>query len=202
MAENYVKEHLDEYLHRFKDEHYDRLVVSGWDKTTPADGNWININTIKPLSARDVYLAECLDEISANQRVYKAGDKIIIDPIPSTNPTQYTISVVPEYRPTNYTFVSGINVETDEENNKHVYVNIKTDTTGPTKNFLKFDENNALYCDASEIEYYTMSIHQESYERKETVNTYNYNYNLAKQEYEILKELPPVMEPGKIYLLG
>ena len=38
------------------------LNVIGWNRATVADGQWLQDNAIGPLSARDMYLADCIDE--------------------------------------------------------------------------------------------------------------------------------------------
>lgn len=39
------------------------LTVMPWNRTTVADGQWLNDRAIAPLSARDVYLADCIDSV-------------------------------------------------------------------------------------------------------------------------------------------
>lgn len=40
------------------------LNVIGWNRATVADGQWLQDNAIGPLSARDVYLADCIDDVN------------------------------------------------------------------------------------------------------------------------------------------
>lgn len=42
------------------------LTVSSWNRATIADGQWLQDKTIAPLSARDVYLADRIDEVSSS----------------------------------------------------------------------------------------------------------------------------------------
>ena len=67
-----VKEHLNEYTH-VRNGVTARLQVTPWSRTTVADGYWQTVNTIQPLINRDVYLAECLDDISAASHKYEPG---------------------------------------------------------------------------------------------------------------------------------
>ena len=41
-------------------------IVTSWKRTTVADGDWLQHNTISPLNERDVFLAEKIDELSGN----------------------------------------------------------------------------------------------------------------------------------------
>ena len=41
-------------------------IVTSWKRTTVADGDWLQFNTIRPLNERDVFLAEKIDELSGN----------------------------------------------------------------------------------------------------------------------------------------
>ena len=41
------------------------LTISGWNRTTIADGQWLQDHAIGPLSARDVYLADQIDETNS-----------------------------------------------------------------------------------------------------------------------------------------
>lgn len=42
------------------------LTVTGWNRATVADGQWLQDHAIGPLSARDVYLADCIDNVSTS----------------------------------------------------------------------------------------------------------------------------------------
>lgn len=58
--------------------------VSQWNRFTVADGQWQNDNTILPLSARDVFLAKKIDELSGaisaveTEGVYSGDDSSIV----------------------------------------------------------------------------------------------------------------------------
>jgi len=41
------------------------LVANSWNRTTVADGYWLQTKTVHPFSARDIYLANCIDDVSA-----------------------------------------------------------------------------------------------------------------------------------------
>lgn len=45
------------------------LTVMPWNRTTVADGQWLNDRAIAPLSARDVYLADCIDNVISSVNI-------------------------------------------------------------------------------------------------------------------------------------
>lgn len=92
----YVSAHLDENYHVFNNGTTGKLCVTSWNRSTVADGYWQNVNTIKPLINRDIYLAECLDEIASKYTVYTPGEGIVITQN-QDNQNNYTISVDPSY---------------------------------------------------------------------------------------------------------
>ena len=92
----YVSAHLDENYHVFNNGTTGKLSVIPWNRNTVADGYWQNVNTIKPLINRDIYLAECLDEIASKYTVYTPGEGIVITQN-QDNQNNYTISVDPSY---------------------------------------------------------------------------------------------------------
>lgn len=92
----YVSAHLDENYHVFNNGTTGKLSVTPWNRDTVADGYWQNVNTIKPLINRDVYLAECLDKIASKYTVYTPGEGIIITQN-QDNQNNYTISIDPSY---------------------------------------------------------------------------------------------------------
>ena len=92
----YVSAHLDENYHVFNNGTTGKLSVTPWNSSTVADGYWQNVNTIKPLINRDIYLAECLDEIASKYTVYTPGEGIVITQN-QDNQNNYTISVDPSY---------------------------------------------------------------------------------------------------------
>ena len=74
----YVSAHLDENYHVFNNGTTGKLSVTPWNRSTVADGYWQSVNTIKPLRNREIYLAECLDEIASKYTVYTPGEGIVI----------------------------------------------------------------------------------------------------------------------------
>ena len=92
----YVSAHLDENYHVFNNGTTGKLSVTPWNRNTVADGYWQNVNTIKPLINRDIYLAECLDEIASKYTIYTPGEGIVITQN-QDNQNNYTISVDPSY---------------------------------------------------------------------------------------------------------
>ena len=71
-----------------------------WTRTTVADGDWLHANTIKPLSSRDDYLADKIDELSGNTdeklneeiRARIAGDTYLSGAIVSISSDFYPFS--------------------------------------------------------------------------------------------------------------
>ena len=110
-----LSSHLDEYYHVFSDGTTARLHVTPWDRNTVADGAWQNVNTIKPLSSRDVYLAECIDDLSSKQIIYSAGSGISIDPVPDSDKFEISLTSLTL---TSYDFQSGFSATEDSANNK------------------------------------------------------------------------------------
>lgn len=50
------------------------LTIEPWNRQTVADGQWLNDRAIAPLSARDVYLADCID--ATNSMVYNLTERV------------------------------------------------------------------------------------------------------------------------------
>ena len=71
-----IKEHLDSYMHVYDNGTTARLYATPWDRNTVADGYWQTVNTIQPLINRDVYLADCIEELSSRAARYEAGSGI------------------------------------------------------------------------------------------------------------------------------
>lgn len=170
-----ISSHLDEYYHVFKNGTTARLNVSPWTRQTVADGYWQNNNNIRPLSARDVYLAECIENLSANQIVYNAGKGIKIemtDPSSSRDFNQYTISVDdPDYKEKAYEFSDrGFEVTTATYEDRTVYnVALKYDD-----DTIKWDNTKGLYCNLEGVIATSYSAEQINSEK---TYTYTYNYN-------------------------
>lgn len=184
-----VSSHLDESMHVFGNGTTARLMVTPWTRNTVADGYWQNTNTIRPLSARDVYLAECIDKLSASQVAYNAGPGIAITPS-ETSPNQYIISYdADSYKETTYTFDAGLTVQDDGNNNYTVGVNVDNSTIGL--------RNGCLYCNLDGIAVKNVTA---IYEKK--AYTYEYTYNTGTANFTITSTLPANPDPGTVYLIG
>jgi len=77
-----IKEHLDSYMHVYDNGTTARLYATPWDRNTVADGYWQTVNTIQPLINRDVYLADCIEELSSRAARYEAGSGISFSDLP------------------------------------------------------------------------------------------------------------------------
>ncbi len=49
------------------------LTVQPWNRTTVADGQWLNDHAIKPLSSRDLFLADCIDAANLQIKTISAN---------------------------------------------------------------------------------------------------------------------------------
>lgn len=184
-----ISSHLDEYYHVFKNGTTARLNVSPWTRQTVADGYWQNNNNIRPLSARDVYLAECIENLSANQIVYNAGEGIKIemtDPTSSRDFNQYTISVDDdEYKEKVYEFSEeGFDVSTETDVGKVTYnVDLKYDGTT-----IKWDDTKGLYCDLT-------GVIATSYSAKNIVEKkqYDYSYEMSNLNVQFTSTISNTM---------
>lgn len=184
-----VSSHLDESMHVFGNGTTARLMVTPWTRNTVADGYWQNTNTIRPLSARDVYLAECIDKLSASQVAYNAGPGIAITPS-ETSPNQYIISYdADSYKETTYTFDTGLTVQDEGNNNYKVGVNVDNKTITLNDGLLK--------CDLDEVASVKVSAHY----CNENVS-YSYTYSTAAAQFEAVDSLPSTIQPNVIYLVG
>jgi len=77
-----IKEHLDSYMHVYDNGTTARLYATPWDRNTVADGYWQTVNTIQPLINRDVYLADCIEELSSRAAKYEPGSNITFTDMP------------------------------------------------------------------------------------------------------------------------
>ena len=187
-----VSSHLDESMHVFGNGTTARLMVTPWTRDTVADGYWQNTNTIRPLSARDVYLAECIDKLSASQVAYNAGPGIAITPS-ETSPNQYIISYDDStYKETTYSFGNGItatSIPSPGTNSRYVGLNVDNTTIGL--------RNGCLYCNLDGIAVKNVTA---IYEKK--AHTYEYTYNTGTANFSITSTLPENPNPGTVYLIG
>lgn len=157
-----LSSHLDEYYHVFSDGTTARLHVTPWDRSTVADGAWQNVNTIKPLSSRDIYLAECIDDLSSKQIIYSAGDGISIDP------DSFTISLSNGYVVRTYDFQSGFSASQPDANNK-VTVDVLVD--GKT---ININHDGKLYCNSDGVIATSYSAQDINIKKD-----YEYHYNIG-----------------------
>lgn len=187
-----VSSHLDESMHVFGNGTTARLMVTPWTRNTVADGYWQNTNTIRPLSARDVYLAECIDKLSASQVAYNAGPGIAITPS-ETSPNQYIISYdADSYKETTYSFGAGItatSIPSPGTNSKYVGLNVDGTTVRIS--------NDCVYCNLDDIAVkYVQAIY------KKELQTYEYTYSTGTANLSFTSTLPDNPVDGTFYLIG
>ena len=195
----YVSAHLDENYHVFNNGTTGKLCVTPWNRSTVADGYWQNVNTIKPLINRDIYLAECLDEIASKYTVYTPGEGIIITPNPASE-DNYIISVDSEYTtnmPT-YSFdTKTMSAVTDEHNNKTVSVKLAVDEYQA----LTADEN-GIYANIDYMLSSTSALSSESVYSATYTSGLTYTYMTANLPYEVVSAIPSTATSGIIYVIG
>ena len=194
----YVSAHLDENYHVFNNGTTGKLCVTPWNRSTVADGYWQNVNTIKPLINRDIYLAECLDEIASKYTVYTPGDGIIITPNPASE-DNYIISVDSEYTTNMPTYdfdTKTINVVTDEHN-KTVSVRLAADEYQA----LTADEN-GIYANIDYMLSSTSALSSESVYSATYTSGFTYTYLTGQLNVEYVSAIPADITNGKIYVIG
>ena len=183
-----ISSHLDESMHVFNNGSTARLMVTPWTRDTVADGYWQNTNTIRPLSARDVYLAECIDNLSANQIVYSGINGITISP---TANNKYIISYeAVGYSDTNYKFEAPVQGIPDEVNPNLIHIGLKYDN-----DTIKLSDN-GLYCN-NVYAYKSITAIYET-----TKAEYSYKYTTAEGNFVASSSLPDTPTTGTIYLIG
>lgn len=196
----YVSAHLDENYHVFNNGTTGKLCVTPWNRSTVADGYWQNVNTIKPLINRDIYLAECLDEIASKYTVYTPGDGIKITPNPASE-DNYIISVDPEYTtnvPTYDFDTNTMNVVTDEEQKKKtVSVKLAVDEYQA----LTADEN-GIYANIDYMLSSTSALSSESVYSATYTSGFTYTYMTANLPYEVVSSIPSTATNEIIYVIG
>jgi hypothetical protein len=196
----YVSAHLNENYHVFNNGTTGKLSVTPWTRDTVADGYWQNVNTIKPLINRDIYLAECLDEIASKYTVYTQGDGIKITPNPASE-DNYIISVDPEYTtniPTYDFDTKTMNVVTDEEHKKKtVSVKLAVDEYQA----LTADEN-GIYANIDYMLSSTSALSSESVYSATYTSGFTYTYMTANLPYEVVSSIPSTATNEIIYVIG
>ena len=196
----YVSAHLDENYHVFNNGTTGKLCVTPWNRSTVADGYWQNVNTIKPLINRDIYLAECLDEIASKYTVYTPGDGIKITPNPVSE-DNYIISIDPEYTTNMPTYdfdTKTMNVVTDEEHKKKtVSVKLAVDEYQA----LTADEN-GIYANIDYMLSSTSALSSESVYSATYTSGFTYTYMTANLPYEVVSSIPSTATNEIIYVIG
>jgi hypothetical protein len=94
-------------------------IVTSWKRTTVADGDWLQHNTISPLNERDVFLAEKIDELSGNSdeklneeiAARIAGDEQLYDELSTVSSDFYSFSA--DVETSAYTLSAAITAEAD-----------------------------------------------------------------------------------------
>ena len=94
-------------------------IVTSWKRTTVADGDWLQHNTIGPLNERDVFLAEKIDELSGNadEKLNEeiaariAGDEQLYDELSTVSSDFYSFSA--DVETSAYTLSAAITAEAD-----------------------------------------------------------------------------------------
>lgn len=186
LPEEPVSSHIDEYKHVFNNLNTTaRLHVDFWNKETVADGNWQNENTIKPLYWRDLYLAECIEDLSAKEiPTYVGGDGIKIE--------NNIVSVTGDARPKEISGIYPISVS-DVDGIYKIGLNYDSNTLGVSSNklYIKTDNINETLSGNSAVSSYTKHITQES----------TYEYTTAHLDLEVTSTLTSFAE-NKLYILG
>lgn len=94
-------------------------IVTSWKRTTVADGDWLQHNTIGPLNERDVFLAEKIDELSGNAdeklndeiAARIAGDEQLYDELSTVSSDFYSFSA--DVEASAYALSAAITAEAD-----------------------------------------------------------------------------------------
>ena len=94
-------------------------IVTSWKRTTVADGDWLQHNTIGPLNERDVFLAEKIDELSGNadEKLNEeiaariAGDEQLYDELSTVSSDFYSFSA--DVETSAYNLSAAITAEAD-----------------------------------------------------------------------------------------
>lgn len=193
----YVSAHLDENYHVFNNGTTGKLSVTPWNRNTVADGYWQNVNTIKPLINRDIYLAECLDEIASKYTVYTPGEGIVITQN-QDNQNNYTISVDPSY-------IS--NLPSYSFDSKSFTTAVTTSSTDVSIKLSTIDEYQTISADENgifaNIDY---MLNNTSSTSSITINsgTYTsgltYTYMTGNLPIEYVDEIPETATSGRIYI--
>ena len=196
-----ISSHLDESMHVFNNGTTARLMVTPWTRDTVADGYWQNVNTIKPLINRDIYLAECLDEIASKYTVYTPGEGILITQN-QDNQNNYTISIDPSYISKLSSYSFDTNLFNTSSTTSGTDVSIKLSTFTPTDDeyqTISADED-GLYANIDYMLYNTSSISSITISGHTYTSGLTYTYMTGELPIEFVDEIPETATEGRIYI--
>lgn len=193
----YVSAHLDENYHVFNNGTTGKLCVTPWNRNTVADGYWQNVNTIKPLINRDIYLAECLDEIASKYTVYTPGAGIIITQN-QDNQNNYTISVDPTYISNLPSYSFDSKTFTTASSTSGTDVSIKLSTIDEYQT-ISADEN-GLFANLDYMLYNTSSTSSITINSATFTSGLTYTYITGKLPIEFVSAIPESAAAGTIYI--
>lgn len=193
----YVSAHLDENYHVFNNGTTGKLSVTPWNRSTVADGYWQNVNTIKPLINRDIYLAECLDEIASKYTVYTPGEGIVITQN-QDNQNNYTISVDPSYISNLPSYSFDTKSFTTAATTSSTDVSIKLSTIDEYQT-ISADEN-GIFANIDYMLNNTSSISSITINSGTYTSGLTYTYMTGNLPIEYVNEIPETATSGRIYI--
>ena len=193
----YVSAHLDENYHVFNNGTTGKLSVTPWNRNTVADGYWQNVNTIKPLINRDIYLAECLDEIASKYTVYTPGEGIVITQN-QDNPNNYTISVDPSYISNLPSYSFDSKSFTTAATTSSTDVSIKLSTIDEYQT-ISADEN-GIFANLDYMLNNTSSTSSITINSGTYTSGLTYTYMTGNLPIEYVDEIPETATSGRIYI--
>lgn len=194
----YVSAHLNENYHVFNNGTTGKLCVTPWNRSTVADGYWQNVNTIKPLINRDIYLAECLDEIASKYTVYTPGEGIIITQN-QDNQNNYTISVDQSYISNLPSYSFDTKFFNTSATTSGTDVSIKLSTIDEYQT-ISADED-GLYANIDYMLYNTSSISSITISGHTYTSGLTYTYLTGNLPIECFSgEIPESATEGRIYI--
>lgn len=193
----YVSAHLDENYHVFNNGTTGKLSVTPWNRSTVADGYWQNVNTIKPLINRDIYLAECLDEIASKYTVYTPGEGIVITQN-QDNQNNYTISVDPSYISNLPSYSFDSKSFTTAATTSSTDVSIKLSTIDEYQT-ISADEN-GIFANLDYMLNNTSSISSITINSGTYTSGLTYTYMTGNLPIEYVDAIPETATSGRIYI--
>ena len=193
----YVSAHLDENYHVFNNGTTGKLSVTPWNRSTVADGYWQNVNTIKPLINRDIYLAECLDEIASKYTVYTPGEGIVITQN-QDNQNNYTISVDPSYISNLPSYSFDSKSFTTAATTSSTDVSIKLSTIDEYQT-ISADEN-GIFANLDYMLNNTSSTSSITINSGTYTSGLTYTYMTGNLPIEYVDEIPETATSGRIYI--